>query len=303
MELDTGIGFELVQALDVPVLQMTDEVNVFLRAALRGGAVPSERVPERIVGTVAGFPLRVRTHQERVQQRTLEQADDVPGLQLVPQERVQQRPVHQDVGTRDGGALVPHERVHQRTAQQFGEVRHDASLIPQERVHQRTADHAHVSARVQRSGGEKLVPQERMQQRTAGDDVHVPAFSSAAQCVSVRNEEHVVGVLVPQARDLDVDALAQQGLVRGFRRHRWTFPLQLNVVSRRRKQGLIESWQRWMRRRRWERRRSYKCRLSRFQGAFRPRRLCPNLLRDSRCHFGSRCTFAHAFHELEAWRD
>ena len=37
---------------------------------------------------------------------------------------------------------------------------------------------------------------------------------------------------------------------------------------------------------------------SRFQGVFRPRRLCPNLLRGSRCHHGNRCIFAHAFHEL-----
>ena len=43
--------------------------------------------------------------------------------------------------------------------------------------------------------------------------------------------------------------------------------------------------------------------VSRFQGVFRPRRLCPNLLRGSRCHYGNRCTFAHAFHELadEGW--
>ena len=43
--------------------------------------------------------------------------------------------------------------------------------------------------------------------------------------------------------------------------------------------------------------------VSRFQGAFRPRRLCPNLLRGSRCHYDNRCTFAHAFHELadEGW--
>ena len=42
---------------------------------------------------------------------------------------------------------------------------------------------------------------------------------------------------------------------------------------------------------------------SRVQGVFRPRRLCPNLLRGSRCHCGNRCTFAHAFHELadEGW--
>ena len=43
--------------------------------------------------------------------------------------------------------------------------------------------------------------------------------------------------------------------------------------------------------------------VSRCQGVFRPRRLCPNLLRGSRCHCGNRCTFAHAFHELadEGW--
>ena len=43
--------------------------------------------------------------------------------------------------------------------------------------------------------------------------------------------------------------------------------------------------------------------VSRFQGVFRPRRLCPNLLRGSRCHYGNKCTFAHAFHELadEGW--
>ena len=43
--------------------------------------------------------------------------------------------------------------------------------------------------------------------------------------------------------------------------------------------------------------------VSRFQGVFRPRRHCPNLLRGSRCHYGNRCTFAHAFHELadEGW--
>ena len=42
---------------------------------------------------------------------------------------------------------------------------------------------------------------------------------------------------------------------------------------------------------------------SRFQGVFCPRRLCPNLLRRSRCHYGNRCTFALAFHELadEVW--
>ena len=42
---------------------------------------------------------------------------------------------------------------------------------------------------------------------------------------------------------------------------------------------------------------------SRFQAVFRPRRLCPNLLRGSQCHYGNRCTFAHAFHELadEGW--
>ena len=41
--------------------------------------------------------------------------------------------------------------------------------------------------------------------------------------------------------------------------------------------------------------------VSRFQGVVRPRRLCPNLLRGS--HYGNRCTFAHAFHELadEGW--
>ena len=43
--------------------------------------------------------------------------------------------------------------------------------------------------------------------------------------------------------------------------------------------------------------------VSRFQGVFRPRRICPNLLRGSRCHCGNSCTFAHAFHELsdEGW--
>ena len=42
---------------------------------------------------------------------------------------------------------------------------------------------------------------------------------------------------------------------------------------------------------------------SRFQGLYCPRRRCPNLFRGSQCHYGARCTFAYAFHELEAWRD
>ena len=43
--------------------------------------------------------------------------------------------------------------------------------------------------------------------------------------------------------------------------------------------------------------------LSRFQGVFRPRRLCPNLLRGSRCHYGKVHLRTHAFHELadEGW--
>ena len=70
--------------------------------------------------------------------------------------------------------------------------------------------------------------------------------------------------------------------------------------------GLMPSWHRcpWMRRRRrrrrsW-RRRSQKCSLRASKASSVPD---GSVRRGSRCHYGNRCTFAHAFHELadEGW--
>ena len=99
VERHTGVGCELVQALDVRVLhrmEVADDIND--RATLqlhRGLAVPPERVSERIVDTAPGVPFGSSfgvqvVSQERLQRRSVEQVSS-SGVQLAPLERVLQR--------------------------------------------------------------------------------------------------------------------------------------------------------------------------------------------------------------------
>ena len=133
----TGVGYELVQALDVPVLHMmevSDEVNDRATLQLLRCLVNlPERVSERIGDTAPGvsFGIQQRTPeqassfdvqlvpQERAQQRVPEQVSS-SGIQLVPQERVQQGSV--ESVSSSGVQLVLQEREQQRSVQQVGDV-------------------------------------------------------------------------------------------------------------------------------------------------------------------------------------
>ena len=125
VERHTGVGYELVQALDVPVLHMmevADEVNdratlqLFRDLANLPGAPLGiqQRTPEH----ASSFGVQL-VPQERAQQRVPEQVSS-SGIQLVPQERVQQGSVESVSSSWD--QLVPQEREQQRSVEQVADV-------------------------------------------------------------------------------------------------------------------------------------------------------------------------------------
>ena len=275
------------QIADTPVPQNMEAVGEVVPAT------PQECVQNRVGEQIVGFSVP-QIVQESVQNRTLEQVRVHSRIQEqimdlpVPQIMAASEPYTGKVFTVE----MPHEHVHQANPGDYvvfnikGLDKHNMPrsgdvMVPASQIQEQTVD-------VGGSGIVREIPEEKVVERIQDSTAFVGAQhgplhesrseeSSTTFCGGAGPRRGQRGQPLPPERLTERLARIDARLA------------QVSLDEEEEEEVMEEEIP--------------EVQVSRFQGVFRPRRLCPILLRGSRCHYGNRCTFADAFYELadEGW--